>query len=570
MNAPVIPIDSARGKRPAPPPATPKRAVEPHSAAIEAAFLDVLMSSETADEERRTALAAIAHEHLHSPPNQAVLDAIADLVTKGVRPDPIIVAERLRGVPGPTGGWQHYLTVAIPQTASGADAPPSEYAKILLELWRKREAIKALEGGAKRSQEGASAIEVIAQTQDRLAFLAASHAAAQGPAAATTSDIVRDVWADLAHAESGKALGVSWGFVAVDKHIGRLQQPQYVVVGGRSGQGKTQITWQTCMNITDKRNKDPDTGLREAAYYGSFEMAKKPLLLRAICVEANYPQKLVLEGKIPRERNPIMDGAECPQCSAYYKGAGWENLPLNSRGQRVCRSCAARAASTDAAPCPVPQPSPYERLLAASNLISQLPVYIDDKPCPPRELAERFKRVRDLARDGKMKTRDGRYYEPCEMRVLAVDSIQDTPPPLGPSNRNRTVEIQDTSRGLMNIGKECNISVIGLAKLTRAIDKQKNKRPQLADIRECGDIEYQADEIFFVHREQYYMRENTPPEWRNIAELVHGKGRAGVDLEAPPARLWFSGGMFFNDPPQGWRAWAEEHPNAGLTAEDLA
>jgi replicative DNA helicase len=112
---------------------------------------------------------------------------------------------------------------------------------------------------------------------------------------------------------------------------------------------------------------------------------------------------------------------------------------------------------------------------------------------------------------------------------------------------------------MRDVANALGIAVIGLAKLTREVDKQPNKRPHLKDIRECGDIEYHADEIFFIHREQYYLRENTPPEWRNIAEIIHGKGRMGLDLEAPPARLWFSGGMFFLDLFVGWASWEVDH-----------
>lgn len=554
-------LDVARAKAAAKRPAAPQeRAADPASVEVEAAFLDGLMSSATTPDERAAALVIVEPLHMFNHANQKVLAVVKDLCADGIVPDPVIVVDRLRGEPPPNGGWKSYVYEVLPAAGCHASAPPSEHAKVLVDRWRAREAIGVFEAGASKGREGVESIVVIDEARAKLTALAASHAAASGPPAKTTSDGVQDVWTTIAAAtEHGRPIGNSWGFAALDERVGRLQQPQYVVIGGRSGQGKTQIAWQTATNLADPSRLDPETGMRESAYYASYEMAGGPLLLRGICNEANVPIKMVQAGNIPRERNPYKDGAACPACGIETRGDIYHGLPTNSRGERVCRSCLSKVGSVDVAPVPVPLYSPYERLLGASQLISEMPIFIDDKPCPPLQLAERFKRVRDLAAEGKMKTRKGHAYAPSILRTLMVDSIQDTPAPPGPSNRNRTTEIQDVSRGLLNLGKECNISVIGLAKLTREVDKQKDKRPQLKDIRECGDIEYQADEIFFVHREQYYQRDQTPPEWRNIAEMIHGKGRAGLDLEAPHARLWFAGGMFFDAPPEGWPSWSERY-----------
>lgn len=554
-------LDAARARQTARNASTaaPRVRQEPANAAVEAAFLDTLMSPDTSTDERASALALIEPEHLFNPANQKACAAIKDLLAESSAIDPVIVSDRLRDCPAPTGGWKRYLCETIAAEGAHAEAPPSEYAKILLDHWRTREAIKVFEEGTTHCRTAVESIAIIDGAREKLSVLAASHAATSGPPATTTRDGVEDVWINITAATEGQAIGVSWGVPVLDDRIGRLQQPEYIIVGGRSGQGKTQIAWQTGLNIGNYP-VDRKTGMREGMYYASYEMARKALLMRGICIEANVPTKMVLAGQIPRERNPRLDGAECPACTTEYRYDTWDSLPTNGRNERVCRVCAAQRSSVDGAPCPVPLPSPYDRLVTASELISRTPIFIDDRPCPPKELAERVKRVRDLAAEGKMKTRDGRAYPKCLVRTVVIDSIQDTPSPPGPANRNRTTEIQDTSRGVMNdIAKGCNVSVIGLAKLTREIDKQKDRRPQLKDIRECGDIEYHADEIFFVHREQYYLRDKTPPELRNIAEIIHGKGRSGLDLEAPPAKLWFAAGMFFDGPPSGWQAWEEQH-----------
>lgn len=534
----------------------------PASPEVEAAFLYAILTAELRTPEVSAALCALKPEHMFTPANARILQAM-QAFPDASKLDAITVSDHLRNIPSPPEGWLRYLTVTLAAEGVHGDVPPSEYAEIILEKWRLRETIRVAEGMIVRAQEHEPSEALGAQARDALTDLGQTHTSAGLPAA-TTHEVATDVWTMITDAAGGKAIGVSWGFDVLDERVGRIQQPSYVVIGGRSGQGKTQLAWQTGINMGG-RPKDPATGMRESLYIASFESKRELLVFRGICTEANVSPKLVTSGKIPVERDPRLDGAVCPACDSHYKYETWDNLPTNSRGERVCRVCAARERSVEVAPVPEAQQSPFERLTAAASMIAAIPMFIDDKPCPPRELAERFKRIRDLAAEGKMKSKvvgsaKEYAYPPSIMRTCAVDSIQDMPPPPGSAQRNRTTEIQDTSKGLMrDVANALGIAVIGLAKLTREVDKQPNKRPHLKDIRECGDIEYHADEIFFIHREQYYLRENTPPEWRNIAEIIHGKGRMGLDLEAPPARLWFSGGMFFPDPPAGWASWEVDH-----------
>lgn len=531
----------------------------PSAPQIEAGFLFAMLSPPLRTPDLIAALRLLTPEQFFVPQNARAHQAMLEIDEDGGTVDALAVCERLRGVPAPAVGWLKYLTETIAIEGAHADAPPSEYAAILLEKWRLRETIRVCGETIAKARNHEDSGDVSDSAREALTVVAESRADATEMPAATTFDVVQDVWTTIEAATSGKPQGVSWGFDVVDERLGRLQQPSYVIIGGRSGQGKTQLAWQAGLNM-GLRAKDHDTGMLEGMYYGSFEMAKKALMLRGVCIEANVPTKFVTSGRIPRESNPRLDGADCPTCGAEYKFDTWDSLPTNARNEKVCRVCAARERSVDAAPCPVPAASPFDRLVQASGTISRAPIFIDEKPCTPRVLAERFKRVRDTAAEGKMLTRTGAHYPPTLIRNIVIDSIQNMPAPPGASNRSRQVELQAVSRSVLNdVAKACNVAVIGLVQLNRGIDGQKERRPQLKDIREAGDIEYDADEIAFVHREQYYMRENTPPELRNIADIVHGKGRSGLDLESPPARLWFSGGMFFDGPPSGWQAWEEKH-----------
>lgn len=87
---------------------------------------------------------------------------------------------------------------------------------------------------------------------------------------------------------------------------------------------------------------------------------------------------------------------------------------------------------------------------------------------------------------------------------------------------NREQEIAAVSRALKELAKDLSIPVIALAQLSRAVESRADKRPILSDLRESGSLEQDADNVLFIHREDYYTHGNT-----NEAEIIIAKQRSG-------------------------------------------
>ncbi|MEP6940736.1 MAG: replicative DNA helicase, partial [Rudaea sp.] len=153
------------------------------------------------------------------------------------------------------------------------------------------------------------------------------------------------------------------------------------------------------------------------------------------------------------------------------------------------------------------QEEEWPRVTSAITLLSDAKIFIDDTPSlSPAELrarARRLKREHDLG-------------------LIVIDYLQLMQVP--GNKENRATEISEISRGLKALAKELNVPVIALSQLNRSLEQRTDKRPMMADLRESGAIEQDADVILFIYRDEYYNPES--PD-KGQAEIIIGKQRNG-------------------------------------------
>ena len=166
------------------------------------------------------------------------------------------------------------------------------------------------------------------------------------------------------------------------------------------------------------------------------------------------------------------------------------------------------------------------RYIETSRNIYNLPLFIDETPAITiATLSNRARRIKRL----------------FGLNLIVVDYIQLMRAGSNSRNDGRVQEISEITQGLKALAKELSVPVLALSQLSRAVEQRDDKQPQLADLRESGSIEQDADVVMFVYREAYYLERKQPKlgsiehaEWQSkmndvngLADIILGKQRHG-------------------------------------------
>ena len=152
----------------------------------------------------------------------------------------------------------------------------------------------------------------------------------------------------------------------------------------------------------------------------------------------------------------------------------------------------------------------WTALQHSAERLSAAPMYLDDNP--RSSILDMTTKARRLA------SREG------GLGLIVVDYLQLMGGPSGSKRENRQVEVAELSRGLKVLARELDCPVLALSQLNRSLEYRQDKRPMLADLRESGAIEQDADAVLFIYRDDTYDNDS---EAKNIAEVLIAKNRHG-------------------------------------------
>lgn len=261
----------------------------------------------------------------------------------------------------------------------------------------------------------------------------------------------------------GSIIGVPTGFKDLDLLTSGLQPSDLIIIAGRPSMGKTAMALNIAVNAAVVQERDVKRGEPVGVALFSLEMSLNQILLRLLCSLAQIDLQAVRTGRL-READ-------------------------------------------------------FHLLTHAASVLSEAPMYIDDSG---------YVGVMDIrARARRLKSR--LLSEGGDLGLIIVDYLQlvrgREMDGRGRSD-SREREISEISRSLKALAKELNVPVVALSQLNRQVETRPgDKRPILADLRESGAIEQDADVVAFVFREEFYNPDNE--ELRGKAELLVRKQRNG-------------------------------------------
>ena len=245
----------------------------------------------------------------------------------------------------------------------------------------------------------------------------------------------------------GNVSGVTTGLDTLNAKIGGMHHSDLMILAGRPGMGKTSLATNIAFNAARRYMRDRADGITHDQSVGA------KVAFFSLEMSADQLATRIL---------------------AEQSGVTSETIRTGKISQRE-----------------------FNQLASAAAELENLPLFIDDTG--GLSISSLHTRMRRLQR---------RHNN--EIGLVIVDYLQLLTGSGRGSSENRVQEISEISRGLKTLAKDLNVPVLALSQLSRAVEQREDKRPQLSDLRESGSIEQDADMVWFVFREDYYIQSKEP------------------------------------------------------------
>ena len=415
----------------------PAYRIQPHSEEAEQALLGALLAKNGTYEKVSEFLRP---EHFFVPVHGRIYGAIINFVERGQVANPVTLKayfERDTDLAALGGG--SYLTTLAASVVTLINA--EDYGHTIHNNYLRRQLIavgESMVNEAHRHDLEISAQDQIEEAEKQLFDLASTGDVTGGFVPITRSLDAAISTAEAAFRRSKSVTGVTTGLIDLDRKLGGLHRSDLLIIAGRPSMGKTALATNIAVNAAKAAMASNGTDGATVGVF-SLEMSAEQLATRVLADETKVPGDKIRRGEV--------------------------------------------------------RDSDFPRFIEASQMMSRLPLHIDDTPG---------------ITVGMLRTRARRLKRTGHLGLIVVDYLQLMRGSGINRQENRVQEISEITRGLKAVAKELDIPVIALSQLSRAVEAREDKRPQLADLRESGSIEQDADVVMFVYREQYYLERAEP------------------------------------------------------------
>ena len=446
----------------------PFRAV-PHNLEAEQALLGAILINNEAHDRVSSFLEP---GHFYDPLHQQIYETAATLIGAGKQATPITLKTFFAN----TEATQDGLTVPQYLGRLAANATTiinaRDYGRTIYDLATRRQLIVVGEEMVNVAYDSPVDFPPKQQIEDaemRLFALAETGKYGQGFSTFSSALATAIEMANSAYQRDGGLSGIATALRALDAKLGGLQPSDLVILAGRPSMGKTALATNVAFNIARARVRSLQQRPDMAPDDPSHDGAVVGFFSLEMSAEQLATRVISEQAGIPSEkiRRGIISEDE------------------------------------------------FRRLVERSREMANLPLFIDQTGgISIAQLAARARRL---------KRQHG-------LGLIIVDYLQLLSGSSRRASEGRVQEVSEITTGLKALAKELNVPILALSQLSRAVENREDKRPQLADLRESGSIEQDADVVMFVYREEYYIERMKPDEtdgkfaeWQQRAMAAHGK-----------------------------------------------